>query len=899
MKQPASTPENKPFASIRSRFLAGLSLVVTVVICCFLVVMLWLAKSTLEKDLHSRLDHLTRMSAICLASPALQPGAESREAFLDSLFVDEDLLFITIESGSEVVLRKMRPGSPPSDFRQLLDAGGYIVQTADITQGGTNGDRVSLAFSRQRLDRLVAANTALIAASLLFLLITITAATSLLSKRYIFAPLAQLEKTAREAAEGHCGSTIAKKGNDEIGRLAGAVERMKEKLRAVTASRDELELQIDEERRAEKALQDMYQTMDLAQKMAGVGYWSYDRRSRRRSWSRQMFKVFSLKAQATPPDTAGITSLFHADDRAPYERAFNRALEGIPYRLVSRIVAADGRVRYINTQGYPQYDENGRVTGVFGISQDISEQKEAEEALRQSEEKYRNIFENAIEGFFRSTREGRFEEVNPAFARMLGYDSPGELIASITDIASEYYVDPADRQKYQQLLEEKGAVIDMEFKVRRRDGSEIWISNSTRACYDSHRRITHYEGIVNDINERKQAEAERRKLQDELQQARKMESIGTLAGGIAHDFNNILASIIGFTELALEDAPKNTELQDSLEEVLAAANRARELVLQILTFARKRDSQRQPVAIKSVAREALRFLRSTIPSSVEIQQDLRSDALVLASKTEIYQLFFNICSNGAQAMEPEGGLLQIKMRDRTVSRDSTAEHRRLAPEDTCVEITITDSGPGIAEEHRGSIFEPYFTTKGLGEGTGLGLAVVHGIVTSYGGDISVESAIGRGSVFTILLPTVEAGPQSLSVHGKDLPPPAAGSERILLVDDEQAIVTMMSRMLTGLGYHVSARTSSSEALELFLTDPQQFDLLITDMTMPQMNGDRLAEKILEARSDIPIILCTGYNRGIDREKAFATGIDGFLNKPIDRAELAQLVRVLLDTVDRG
>ena len=373
-------------------------------------------------------------------------------------------------------------------------------------------------------------------------------------------------------------------------------------------------------------------------------------------------------------------------------------------------------------------------------------------------------------------------------------------------------------------------------------------------------------------------------------QSQKMESIGNLAGGIAHDFNNILSSIIGFTELALDDAPRETALEDSLQEVRSAARRAKELVKQILAFARQSDENRSPIQPKLIIEEVLKFIRSTIPATIKIRQEIESDCLIMGNATQVHQLLMNLCANAADAMEDAGGVLRVSLKAVVVKKQDALNSIGLE-QGEYVEIAVADTGAGIAPDVIGSIFDPYFTTKGPGEGTGMGLAMVHGIVESYGGKITVDSRLGKGTAITIYLP-VTGKRKSLRAYVPEQLP--SGNERILFVDDEFTIAKMGSKVLTRLGYAVTTRTSSIEALELFREKPDAFDLVITDMTMPNLTGDRLAVELMKIRRDIPIILCTGYSKKISDETASGIGIKAFAYKPIVRADLASTVRKVLD-----
>jgi nitrogen-specific signal transduction histidine kinase/CheY-like chemotaxis protein len=399
-------------------------------------------------------------------------------------------------------------------------------------------------------------------------------------------------------------------------------------------------------------------------------------------------------------------------------------------------------------------------------------------------------------------------------------------------------------------------------------------------------------GISRDITERNKAEEEKQKLALQLRQAQKMEAIGTLAGGIAHDFNNILSAIIGYTELSKGIATKDDKLSEYLTEVLAAGNRAKDLVKQILTFSRMGEqSNLGPIQIQPIVKEAMKLLRASIPTTIAIKQDIRPDTgLIVGNLTQVHQILINLCTNAYHAMQQNGGVLSVRLYSTKLER-SIGHPDQVEPGRYNV-LEVSDTGDGMDEETLDRIFEPYFTTKEQGKGTGMGLAVVHGIVKSYGGHIVVDSEPGKGSTFQIYLPQVDTvSPPLLDEEYFEAP---QGSERILLVDDETVIVKVVKRMLEGLGYHVQAEVSSRKAFNLFVKNPDRFDLVITDMTMPEMTGVELAEKLISARPDIPIILCSGYSETINPQKLEAAGIREFLMKPLSRSELSLLVRKVLD-----
>jgi len=370
-----------------------------------------------------------------------------------------------------------------------------------------------------------------------------------------------------------------------------------------------------------------------------------------------------------------------------------------------------------------------------------------------------------------------------------------------------------------------------------------------------------------------------------------MEAIGTLAGGIAHDFNNILFPITGYTEMLLQDIPDNSPFHESLSEILAGTKRAGDLVTQILTFSRQKEHELKPLKIEVVVKEALKLIKSSLPTTIKVRQNVNKDCgLVMADPTQIHQIVMNLCTNAFHAMEETGGKLTITLKEVELSAEDLKNPAIISGSHVC--LTVADTGPGIGQGIIGRIFDPYFTTKEEGKGTGLGLAVVHGIVKSHGGQISVYSEPGKGTEFQICLPVIKKQKETAKVETDA--PIQKGDERILLVDDQDVIVQLEKQMLDRLGYHVTTRTSSTDALEAFRMQPDKFDLVITDLTMPDMTGDKLAQKLMAIRPDIPVILCTGFTEKMSKEKAEALGFKGFLMKPIVMNDLAKSIREALE-----
>ncbi|GEM_PF-1056531 len=423
---------------------------------------------------------------------------------------------------------------------------------------------------------------------------------------------------------------------------------------------------------------------------------------------------------------------------------------------------------------------------------------------------------------------------------------------------------------------------------RSRDDLEQRVRERTRELELANRRL------ANELEARARVEKERAMMNIQLQQAQKMEAIGTLASGIAHDFNNILSAVIGFTEIALYDVAPGSALKNNLEQVLRAGCRARDLVKQILTFSRQTEPEKKPVQLKLVAAEALRFIRASLPSTIAIDSRLRSDSLVMADPTQLHQVIMNLATNAGHAMAESGGTLRVGLSD-CVLDPGRARLLQVSP-GSFVCLEVADTGCGMPPDVMARIFDPFFTTKQKDQGTGMGLSVVHGIVKGCGGGIQVESTPAKGTVFRAYFPAMKTAEQTMDRQVRDL---ATGSERILVIDDEKFQVDIMRQVLARLGYRVATATDSQQALDLFVSDPYGFDLVITDMTMPGFTGLQLARRILAIRQDIPVILCSGFGESMIRKSAQGPAIAACLMKPVVMDQLASTVRRVLDDAGRA
>ncbi len=421
-----------------------------------------------------------------------------------------------------------------------------------------------------------------------------------------------------------------------------------------------------------------------------------------------------------------------------------------------------------------------------------------------------------------------------------------------------------------------------------KSGKEIIIAWHNTYISDDQDNITGLLASGEDITEKRQ-------LESRLQQAQKMESIGNLAGGIAHDFNNILFPIVGMSEILLEDLPEGSSEYENALEILTAGKRGSDLVKQILAFGRQTEHKLIPIRIQQVLREVLKLCRATIPADIEILLEIQNGCgLVMSDPTQLHQVAMNLITNAYHAVESNNGKIIVRLKE-TMIQDNALLNMSLKSGWYAM-FTVSDTGKGIDPEIIDKIFEPYFTTKEQGKGTGLGLAFVHGIIKEQGGDIEVYSTPGKGSTFNVYIPLMERPAVKDSVKTVEII--QTGKEKILLVDDEASVARLEKLMLERLGYQVTAYDKSTDALKAFKSAPDDFDLVITDMTMPNMTGDQLSPKILSIKPDIPIIICTGFSERINEERAKTIGVKGFLIKPVAKSEMAQMVRKVIDEANK-
>ncbi len=728
----------------------------------------------------------------------------------------------------------------------------------------------------------------------------------IISRVYLVGPINKLKDAASEIAARNSIDTIAIDSKDEIGQLARSMEAMSQEIQQYKTEREKAEkLLIKKQEELQKSQSGLQRHRDSLEQSVDERTFELKESENR---FREMIQKSPLPISITDQNQDIVffndkfTQLFGytLEDVSTAEKWWQMAYPDKKYRVkvqnawIIAIEKAEADKTDIEMQEWDLTIKDGTkrsceffmvpLGDVFLIvMNDITDRKKAENEINKQKRLFETMFNTIPDGVVITDTERVIQLANKGMKSTFGYN-PEKLLGKSTKILY------ADQAKYQitgeTVFSGKSKQAGDLYITRYKDRSGREFSGETFGAklFDGNNQWIGNLGIMRDITEREQAEMR-------IQQSQRMESIGDLAGGIAHDFNNLLFPIVGMAEMLLEDLHKDSPEYENAQEIFVAGIRAGELVKQILAFSRQSEHTMMPVRVQNVLKEALKLSRSTIPADIEIHQNIQVDCgLIKADATQIHQVAMNLITNAYHAVQEKGGIISVTLRQITLGKgeleDSTIGQGQY------IMLTVSDTGVGIASSIMKKIFDPYFSTKEQGKGTGLGLAMVFGIIKEHQGDIKVYSEIGRGTTFNVYLPLMKKSTKPVSAD--QVQKLETGTERILLVDDEISVVKLEGQMLSRLGYRVTEQVKSLDALRIFKANPDNFDLVITDMTMPNMTGDQLAKEILSIRPDIPAIICTGFSERINKEHAEVIGVKGFLMKPVVKFDMAQMVRKVLN-----
>ena len=618
-----------------------------------------------------------------------------------------------------------------------------------------------------------------------------------------------------------------------------------------------------------------------AQRIARLGSYVLDVSTEQWTSSQVLDELFGIVDSGFTKDVKGWLELVHPDERAELSRYLTgQVLERkVDFDRTYRVIRQNDRQeRWVHGLGKLVLDDHGRVVKMVGVIRDITEGKRDQEHLKVQI----GALTAAANAIVITTHEGMIEWVNPAFTRLTGYSAEEAIGGNLRMLKSGEHPRAFYGTLWATIL--TGNVWYGELINKRKDGGLYTEEMTVTPVRGADGQIAHFVAVKQDITERRQ-------MEKRMLQAQKMEAIGQLAGGIAHDFNNMLAALFGYAHLLQQDTVGNPLAQESVTEILVAANRAKELVQQILSFSRQREQKPQVIKLDIIVKEALKFLRASLPAHIKIEKELSAETpAVVADPTQIYQVTMNLATNALHAMEDAPGRLLVRLDPFQPDEKLIQAHPELKPI-LYARLTVTDTGHGMDAKTLDRIFEPFFTTKPAGKGTGLGLAVVHGIVESHHGVITVESQVGQGTTFTLYFPA-QAQAETLTATDASAVPHGHG-QRILAVDDEPALTSVLQKMLHRLDYQVTTSNQASEAIRLVREHPAQFDLVITDLTMPEMNGLEVAKQLHAIRLDLPVILVSGYSVSVAAERLREAGICERLDKPISPSAIAEAVARVL------
>ncbi len=851
---------NSLFAPISSRIAVKLIGGVLFLVVLVSLISNWITISDEKQILYEQIDAQGKAISATAASSAVEPLLIRDYPVLETfskLLIEEHqgISFVRIERSDGQAVVEIPPGVyKKSSVHKICRI--YTSRILADRESDKAIGKVIIGLSTRQVKAVVSSHIRTLFRSMILSSLLIILLLLILLRKIVVVPIKRLEQAVSRIEPDDLTTPLSLPGNDEISRLGDTFNQM----------RCRLESSMLENIKIRKLLSNIINSMPSV--LVGVN-------------TDGIITQWNQKAERTTnmsPETAVGQPLAQAFPQLTDE--IERVREAMQTQKICydhrQVLNNDGETHYDEVTVYPLIDDG--VEGAVIRVDDVTKRVRAEEErVRLS-----TAIEQAQEIIVITDADANIQYVNPAFENITGYTSSEIHGQNLRILQSSEH----DKHYYTDMWHTltggntwRGHLIN-----KKKDGSIYHEEATISPVKDTSGSIVNYVAVKRDITKEMQKDKQ-------LQQSQKMESIGTLAGGIAHDFNNILAAIMGYTQLSLDDVKDMPETHQSLKEVLIASNRAKDLVSQILMFSRSTEIEKKPVKTIPIVKEVCKFMRSSLPTTIEIRQHITAkNDWIMTDPTQFHQVLMNLITNAGHAMMERGGVLEVLLEETFINKNDLAAHSDLKI-GVYLKISVKDTGYGISKDNLGRIFEPYFTTKEKGEGTGLGLAVVHGIIKEHGGDIRAYSEVGKGTAFHVLLPLLQK--ESEAFDSEVSAPLPTGTESIMFVDDEGALIETSKRQLERLGYRVTGASNAQQALELINEAKDNFDLIITDKTMPKMTGFDLAHEIRKICSEIPIILCTGFKEKGDDTKVSKAGINAIIMKPINNREIAEMIRKLL------